>query len=150
MTAARKKPRAKRKSGSDALTAKQARFVEEFLVDLNATQAAIRAGYSVKTARSIGFENMTKPDIVVAIEAAQEARRERLGVTIDSISRDLDEDRKLAHRIGQAGAAVSATSAKAKLHGLMTEKHEVKGRVTFKMDFGGGRDETGRSEMTGY
>lgn len=46
-----------------ALTAKQRRFCDEYLIDLNATQAAIRAGYSKKTARKIGQENLTKPDI---------------------------------------------------------------------------------------
>ena len=50
------------------LTAKQARFVDEYLVDLNATQAAIRAGYSKKTARAIGHENLTKLDIAKAIQ----------------------------------------------------------------------------------
>ncbi|MFR7383035.1 MAG: terminase small subunit, partial [[Clostridium] leptum] len=43
------------------LTAKQQRFVDEYLIDLNATQAAIRAGYSEKTAFSIGTENLRKP-----------------------------------------------------------------------------------------
>lgn len=42
------------------LTEKQQRFVDEYLIDLNATQAAIRAGYSVKTADAIGCENLTK------------------------------------------------------------------------------------------
>ena len=45
------------------LTAKQQRFCDEYLVDLNATQAAIRAGYSKKTAQVIGAENLTKPII---------------------------------------------------------------------------------------
>ena len=45
------------------LTAKQQRFCDEYLIDLNATQAAIRAGYSEKTARVIGQENLTKPAI---------------------------------------------------------------------------------------
>lgn len=45
------------------MTAKQQRFVDEYLIDLNATQAAIRAGYARKAARSIGQENLTKPDI---------------------------------------------------------------------------------------
>lgn len=45
------------------LTAKQKRFCDEYLIDLNATQAAIRAGYSKKTAGKIGQENLTKPDI---------------------------------------------------------------------------------------
>ena len=50
------------------LTAKQQRFVEEYLVDLNATQAAIRAGYSKKTARQIAKENLTKPYIKAYID----------------------------------------------------------------------------------
>ena len=45
------------------LTAKQRRFVEEYLIDLNATQAAIRAGYSPATAGAIGSENLKKPEI---------------------------------------------------------------------------------------
>lgn len=45
------------------LTAKQKRFCEEYIVDCNATQAAIRAGYSKKTAKQIGQENLTKPDL---------------------------------------------------------------------------------------
>lgn len=45
------------------LTAKQKRFCQEYLIDLNATQAAIRAGYSEKTAKDIGCENLAKPNI---------------------------------------------------------------------------------------
>lgn len=45
------------------LTAKEKRFCEEYMIDFNATQAAIRAGYSEKTARQIGYENLTKPYI---------------------------------------------------------------------------------------
>lgn len=47
----------------DGMTAKQRRFCDEYLIDLNATQAAIRAGYSEKNARNIASENMTKPNI---------------------------------------------------------------------------------------
>lgn len=50
------------------LTAKQQRFCDEYLIDLNATQAAIRAGYSERTAKSIGNENLTKPDLKAYIE----------------------------------------------------------------------------------
>ena len=59
------------------LTPKQQRFVEEYLIDLNATQAAIRAGYSEKTAKEIGSENLTKPNIAKAIEEAQNKRQEQ-------------------------------------------------------------------------
>lgn len=47
----------------EGLTDKQRRFCEEYVIDWNATQAAIRAGYSDKTAAAIGHENLTKPDI---------------------------------------------------------------------------------------
>lgn len=63
-----------------ALTPKQTLFVQEYLIDLNATQAAIRAGYSAKTAKSIGQENLTKPAIAEAIAAAQEERAEKCEV----------------------------------------------------------------------
>ena len=52
----------------EGLTNKQKKFVEEYLRDFNATQAALRSGYSPKTARSIGAENLTKPDILAAID----------------------------------------------------------------------------------
>lgn len=50
------------------MTAKQMRFCDEYLIDLNATQAAIRAGYSEKTAAVIGAENLTKPNIKEYVE----------------------------------------------------------------------------------
>lgn len=75
--------------GPPTLTAKQARFVEEFLVDLNATAAARRAGYSKKTAKQIGAENLTKPDIQAAIAAAKQKLSERCQVQLDDITREL-------------------------------------------------------------
>ena len=50
------------------MTPKQKRFCDEYLIDCNATQAAIRAGYSEKTAKVIGAENLTKPDIRAYID----------------------------------------------------------------------------------
>jgi len=71
------------------LTPKQARFVEEYLADLNATQAAIRAGYRQQHAGIIGFENLTKPYIRDAIEAAQRERSARTGVTADRVVQEI-------------------------------------------------------------
>lgn len=71
------------------LTPKQERFVQEYLKDLNATQAAIRAGYSAKTAAVIGSENLTKPNIAEAIAAQQKALAEANGVTVDKIVKEL-------------------------------------------------------------
>ena len=63
------------------MTPKQTRFVAEYLVDLNATQAAIRAGYSQRTAASIGAENLRKPNIAAVIEAARARLAEKAEVT---------------------------------------------------------------------
>lgn len=65
------------------LTAKQARFVEEYLIDLNATQAAKRAGYSEKTARAQGNRLLTNVDVEHAIQEAMKARSERTEVDQD-------------------------------------------------------------------
>ena len=71
------------------LTAKQRAFVREYLLDLNATQAAIRAGYSEKTAYSVGHENLNKPVIAAAIEAAMKNRADRTDITADRVLREL-------------------------------------------------------------
>ena len=56
------------------LTLKQEMFVNEYLIDLNATQSAIRAGYSKKTAKDIGCENLAKPNIAKSIQAGANKR----------------------------------------------------------------------------
>ncbi|NEG57975.1 terminase small subunit [Pantoea agglomerans] len=63
-----------------ALTDKQEMFCREYLIDLNATQAAIRAGYSEKTARASGCENLTKPDIQNRIAELKADRNEQVSV----------------------------------------------------------------------
>jgi phage terminase small subunit len=75
------------------LTPKQTRFVAEYLVDLNATQAAIRAGYSVRTANRIASENLSKPDIVAAVAAGKAVQLDSAGL---SAARTLEELRRLA------------------------------------------------------
>lgn len=67
------------------LTPKQQRFVDEYLIDLNATQAAIRAGYSAKTAYSIGIENLRKPEIQKAIQEARTKLSSRTEITQDMV-----------------------------------------------------------------
>jgi len=67
------------------LTAKQKRFIEEYLIDLNATQAAIRAGYSPDTAYSIGNENLKKPEIRARIDKALAERSKRTGINAERV-----------------------------------------------------------------
>lgn len=89
-----------------SLTPKQELFVQEYLVDLNATQAAIRAGYSEQTAAQTGYENLRKPDIADAIAAAQADRLQRIGMTGDQVLRELaeiaqsDVNELVEHRVG--------------------------------------------------
>lgn len=71
------------------LTEKQQRFIDEYLIDLNATQAAIRAGYSVKTAKDIGCQNLAKLNIQQAISEKMAERSKRTGVNQDRIVLEL-------------------------------------------------------------
>lgn len=79
----------------DKLTDKQKRFVSEYLIDLNATQASIRAGYSAKTAGRIGGENVQKPEIQKAISEAMSKQQERTELTADEVIADLREVRDI-------------------------------------------------------
>lgn len=72
-------------STSSGLTAKQKAFVMEYLIDLNATQAAIRAGYSQASAYSIGEENLKKPEIAAAVQTAMDERAKRTRITQDYV-----------------------------------------------------------------
>ncbi len=67
------------------MTPKQQRFVDEYLIDLNATQAAIRAGYSKRTAYSTGQENLKKPEIESAIQERIQERQKRTEITQDKV-----------------------------------------------------------------
>ncbi|TPD93618.1 terminase small subunit [Pantoea vagans] len=74
-----------------ALTDKQEMFCREYLIDLNATQAAIRAGYSEKTANRTGSENLSKPDVAQRIIDLKSERNERVEVNSDYVLRRLVE-----------------------------------------------------------
>ena len=67
------------------LTAKQKRFCDEYLIDLNATQAAIRAGYSEKNARNIASENLAKPNIKQYIDARMAEKESELIADQDEV-----------------------------------------------------------------
>lgn len=73
------------------LTAKQQRFCDEYLIDMNATQAAIRAGYSQKTARVIGQENLTKPAVRNYIEKRMAEKEKALIADQDEVMKYLSK-----------------------------------------------------------
>lgn len=68
------------------LNARQLMFCQEYLFDMNATQAAIRAGYSAKTAGAIGHENLKKPEIKAEIDRLVAERAARIGITTDMVA----------------------------------------------------------------
>jgi phage terminase small subunit len=71
------------------MTAKQLRFVEEYLVDLNASAAAKRAGYSDKTSDSIGFSLLRKIEIQQAIQSKRLERSAKTGITAERVIREI-------------------------------------------------------------
>ena len=73
------------------MTPKQKRFVQEYLVDLNATQAAIRAGYSPKRVDAIGYENLRKPEVQAAIQEQQEKISKKLELSAEWVLSMLKE-----------------------------------------------------------
>lgn len=89
------------------LTKKQEAFCREYVVDFNGTQAAIRAGYSEKTANRIATENLSKPVISNFIAELQNKQAERLEITADELTRFFkmmkdDEEQKGSDRIKAA------------------------------------------------
>lgn len=136
-----------------ALTPKQQRFVEEYLTDLNATQAAVRAGYSAKTAEVIGYENLRKPQVAASIKAAQSERAKRTEITADyvlsTILETVERCKQAAPVLDKTGKQVLVETedgelapaytfdSKAVLRGcellgkhlaLFTDKHELTGK----------------------
>lgn len=81
------------------LTEKQKAFCREYIIDFNATQSAIRAGYSKKTAGAVGFENLKKPEIMEVIAELIDARAEKAGINAQWV---LDKAVELHARCMQA------------------------------------------------
>lgn len=112
-----------------ALTAKQKRFVEEYLIDLNATQAAIRAGYSENTARAIGAENLTKPDIASEIKKRQDKLGAEAEITAEWVLKELVENHKMARSIGELTSSNKALELIGKHKGMFKDKIEHSGSM---------------------
>jgi hypothetical protein len=105
------------------LTDKQALFIAEYMVDKNATQAAIRAGYSEDTAGKIGSENLQKPDIQKEIERRINDQIKRLSITADRVINRINS-------IARSKTATNSDRLKAlqmlgENQKLFTQKHEI-------------------------
>jgi len=104
---------------SSTLTAKQQRFVQEYMVDLNATQAAVRAGYALPSAPMIGCTNLMKPNIATALQSAQAEQGERTRINAEWVQA------RLVENIERAMQAVEVIDR----HGLPTGTYVYQGNV---------------------
>jgi phage terminase small subunit len=101
-----------------SLTAKQTRFVSEYLIDGNGSAAAVRAGYSPKAARAIATENLTKPAIQNALQARQSADATRLSLQRDNVLAGLVEAINQAREQRNPMAMIRGWSEVAKMLGF--------------------------------
>ncbi len=108
-----------------SMTAKQQAFVREYLIDLNATQAAIRAGDSQKTAGSIGHENLNKPEIQEAIESALTERAEHVELTANEVIEGLRREANFTGEGSSHSARVQALSWLGRHKAMFVDKSQV-------------------------
>lgn len=108
----------------NALTAKQQAFVNEYLVDKNATQAAIRAGYSAKTAASIGEENLRKPEIRAAVDEALAKIAEKTETEAEWIRRRLKEEATDFTEFASHSARIRALELLGRINGVFELDNE--------------------------
>lgn len=109
------------------MTGKQKAFTVEYMKDKNATQAAIRAGYSAKTAYSMGVQLLKNVEVKQAIEELQNAAQVKAGITVEKIVERIN-------RIAEDPAATNKDKLKAdellgKYLGMFTERVEMKGQI---------------------
>lgn len=112
-------------SSTQKLTRKQAAFCKYMAMGLNATQAAIKAGYSTKTARAIASENLTKPYISAITKQNAEEAQQKFEYTKATHFLELEEAEDFAKKTGNVSAFLNAIVQKGKLCGLYIEKQEV-------------------------
>jgi phage terminase small subunit len=109
------------------MTPKQEAFAIEYLKDKNATQAAIRAGYSAKTARSIACEMLARSDIQQFVRQRQEEALKNATVTVDGIVEQLRAI--AANTLAKDSDKIRALELIGKYLGMFTERVEMKGQI---------------------
>lgn len=129
----------------EKMTNKQKRFCDEYLISLNATQSAIKAGYSKKTARAIARENLTKPYIKEYIEERMKQKESELIASQDEVlqmltkimrGQELDEE-VVAHKdfgiqtVSKKNQNNIVRSAEllGRRYGLFSDKVDIKGNI---------------------
>ena len=107
------------------LTARQELFVNHYLIDFNATAAAIRAGYSKKTAQEQGSRLLNHPAVAAAVDAARTKAVEKAEITVQKVLSDLEDMRKGALECKQFSPAVRASELQGKYLKMFFDGHAV-------------------------
>lgn len=119
-------------------TDKQRAFALEYAIDKSAAEAARRAGYSARTARSIGAENLTKPHIRAAVDALLAEKAQRAQITADDVLKGLHEEATFTGEGSSHSARVAAWAHLGKHLGMFTDKventHAFKGVLGIKVN----------------
>jgi phage terminase small subunit len=118
------------------LTPKQDMFVREYLIDLNATQAAIRAGYSPKTAMEQGHQLLQKTSVKAAIQAGMDKRAQKATITADEILANIKRLAMKAEDMDDTGNALRANELLGKHLKLFTDKVEQSGNINLTVSTG--------------
>lgn len=133
------------------LTPKQERFVEEYLIDLNAAAAAIRAGYSEKTADQIGYQLLQKTSVVNAIAEKKAERSERTGITaadvVQMIQRQYEINATCYQKIDFEGNPVTDPHGRPVL--LQVDATAANKALDMLMKHVGGYERDNRRELSG-
>jgi len=116
------------------MTDKENAFCEEYLIDFNATQAAIRAGYSAKTACEIGSQNLRKLHISKKIDELKKNRSERTKITQEQVLKAIMDDCEMAREIKQYSVAMKGNELLGKHLAMFTEKVEQQGKIKIEWD----------------
>ena len=111
------------------LTDKQKMFCQEYLIDLNSAQACIRAGYSERTARTIGSKLLTKVDIQKEINRLKAIREKKVELTAEKVLKDIERVRDKAEGSEQYNVSLKASELQGKHLAMFTEKHQVDGEI---------------------
>lgn len=127
----------------DGLTQKQRRFVEEYMVDGNIVQAAIRAGYAERSAYGHSSTLMKIPHVAAAIEKAKAALSEKLGITAERIRTELWTNHTLARGESDYSASNKSLELLGKDLGMFQDKLEITGAVVKVVDMTGAKDAPG-------
>jgi phage terminase small subunit len=116
-----------------ALTPKQAAFVNEYLIDLNASAAARRAGYSPRTSDRTGYELLRKPEIHTAVQQAQQERAKATHITAEMVLERLRIEAEGQGPDTTSAARIRAAELLGRHIGILTDKTEHSGGLRIEV-----------------